>query len=407
VRQKTAVLGVPVMTDAGSLAPALKLHHFLKAHYWNGDTLGGPDQGVKWHIRVGRFVQSYFPILEGHDRFVFQQGQGYWALANWLLFDLVQDPGFRDTAVAATRATAEMQSDDGSWPYPLRERRHLKATVEGTWGALTLLRGYERTGETGWAEQALRWFHFLHQGIGFQKHGRGLAVNYFDRPRGKVPNNSVSVLWCLGEYHRILKASPFGGSDLLAPADALLTFLETVQLPNGEFPYELPSDTAPQTRTHYLCYQYNAFQCMRLLWYEEYTHDSRALELARRSAGFLATGVLPTGASRADCHHDKPEVVYYADALGMALYFADRRGLGDYKHLARRSFDWVVQQQRSDGGMIFSRGDYGCLSDRHAYPRYLAMTLYHLLLYASFEQEKLAAGTTVIPKKREDAWTSK
>jgi hypothetical protein len=73
-----------------------------------------------------------------------------------------------------------------------------------------------------------------------------------------------------------------------------------------------------------------------------------------------------------------PEVVYYADAVGMALHTVARLGWADYGALADRAFAWVLTRQRADGGFPFSRGDYLVLSDRNAYPRYLAMTLYHL-----------------------------
>jgi hypothetical protein len=65
--------------------------------------------------------------------------------------------------------------------------------------------------------------------------------------------------------------------------------------------------------------------------------------------------------------------------VAMALHTVSSLGWRDHAALADRSFGWVMAQQRADGGFDrFSRGDYGALSDRNEYPRYLAMTLHHL-----------------------------
>jgi len=89
--------------------------------------------------------------------------------------------------------------------------------------------------------------------------------------------------------------------------------------------------------------------------------------------------VLASGAVRASCASVLPEVVYYADAVGMALHTVSAQGWRDHRALADRTFRWVLAQQRPDGGFRrFSRGDYYLLSDHNEYPRYLAMTLFHL-----------------------------
>jgi hypothetical protein len=63
----------------------------------------------------------------------------------------------------------------------------------------------------------------------------------------------------------------------------------------------------------------------------------------------------------------------------MALHTVSAYGWGDYAALADRTFAFVLSRQREDGSFqYFSRRDYGVLSDRNEYPRYLAMTLYHL-----------------------------
>ena len=90
-------------------------------------------------------------------------------------------------------------------------------------------------------------------------------------------------------------------------------------------------------------------------------------------------GVLPSGAVRASCASALPEVIYYADAVAMALWSVTRPGWRAHGALADRAFSWVMAQQRPDGSFPrFSRGDYYVLYDRNEYPRYLAMTLHHL-----------------------------
>jgi hypothetical protein len=332
---------------------------------------------------VWRFVKSYAPIFP-RERFFFLQGQGYWALANWTLFDLTGDPGYRDHARRATRVILESQREDGAWVYPLRERRHLVATVEGDFGAIAMIEGHRRGLGDAHLEGARRWYAYVEREIGYQSHpSGGLAVNYFQKPRGMVPNNTAEWVWVLG---RLARAT--GEARYLERVPALLGFLEAVQLPTGELPYELASPhpaSAAETRTrvHYLCYQYNAFQCMKLAWHALEHDDARARALATRLADYLAGGVLPNGAARASCDAVLPEVVYYADAVGMALHVVTAAGWANHAGAAERAFGFVRSRQRADGGFLyFSRGDYGVLTDRNEYPRYLAMTLYHLAEFA-------------------------
>src|SRR5262249_6217573 len=60
------------------LAAARHLHAHIAARHLHDGRLSGPDQGVRWNIRVGRFVKSYLPFLGSRERFFFLQGQGYW-----------------------------------------------------------------------------------------------------------------------------------------------------------------------------------------------------------------------------------------------------------------------------------------------------------------------------------------
>ena len=356
------------------LASARALHSHLAAHHLHDGRLEGADQGVRWNIRVWRFVKSYLPALRPRERFFFLQGQAYWALGSWTLADLTGEPAYAGAARAASRVILETQRPDGAWAYPLPERRHLVATVEGDFAAIALLESHRRDGDAVALAAAVRWYDYLEREIGYQAHPAGLCVNYFQKPRGMVPNNTCEWIWVLGRL-----ASATGQSRFLEKIPAMLAFLEAVMLPTGELPYELGGPHEPRTRVHYLCYQYNAFQCMKLAWFAEEHGDARARALAVRLAGYLAGGVTASGAARASCASERPEVVYYADAVAMALHTVTRLGWADHSAAADRAFRFVLSRQRPDGGFAhFSRGDYGLLSDRNEYPRYLAMTMCHL-----------------------------
>lgn len=367
--------GVSPTPNAIALLPRVRaLHGYVGARHLHDGRLAGADQGVRWNIRVWRFVKSYLPALRPDERFYFLQGQAYWALASWTLGDLTGDPAFHAAAREATRVVRETQRDDGAWAYPLPERRHLIATVEGDFGAVAMLEAYERDGDRTLLDAALRWHAYLEREIGYQEHPAGLCVNYFQKPRGMVPNNTCEWIWVLGRFARAT-----GDAGFLEKVPAMLGFLEAVMEPTGELPYELPSVHENRLQQHYLCYQYNAFQCMKLAWHARAHGDERARALAVRLAGFLAGGVLESGAVRASCASVNPEVLYYADAVGMALHTVSSYGWADHFALADRTFRFVLGHQRADGALSpFSRGDYGVLSDRNEYPRYLAMSLYHL-----------------------------
>jgi hypothetical protein len=378
----------------GTLESARRLHAHLARHHVHGDRLEGPDQGVRWNIRVWRFAKSYLPVFP-RERFFFLQGQGYWSLASWTLFDLTADPAYRDHARRACRAILESQREDGSWAYPLRERRHLVATVEGDFGAVALIEAHRRGLGEPYLAGARKWHGYVEREIGYQAHpSGGLAVNYFQQPRGMVPNNTAEWIWTLGRLARATAESRF-----LDRVPALLTFLEAVMLPSGELPYELASShprsvAESRTRIHYLCFQYNAFQCMKLAWYALEHRDPRARALAVRLASFLATGVTHSGAVRASCGSVEPEVIYYGDAVGYALHLVTRAGWADHAAAAERAFAFVRSRQRPDGGFrYFSRGDYHVLSDRNEYPRYLASTLFHLA-----ERERADAAVSAEPQ---------
>ena len=120
----------------------------------------------------------------------------------------------------ALRQRSGLQQPEGFWLYPLPERKHLIATVEGNWGAIGLLATYAREPRKEFLQAAVRWYDYLVGTIGFQAHTPGEAINYFDKPRGKIPNNSVEAVWL---FLRLWKAT--GDARFLEHVDAMLDFL--------------------------------------------------------------------------------------------------------------------------------------------------------------------------------------
>ncbi len=52
---------------------AAKLHGYLIQAHWNGDALVGPDPGIRFNTRVGRFIKSYFSLLPWTDNLIYMQ----------------------------------------------------------------------------------------------------------------------------------------------------------------------------------------------------------------------------------------------------------------------------------------------------------------------------------------------
>jgi hypothetical protein len=355
---------------------AERLHaHLLRRHYARG-LLHGPDAGVRFNLRAWRFLKSALGFVSWGDDYVFTQTQGYWVLANWMLFEASGEPRFRDLALESTEATLALETPEGYWPYPLPERRHLIATLEGIWGAAALLASFAREPRPAFLGGAVRAYDFIVTRIGFQDHPRGKAINYFDRPRGKVPNNSVIAAWF---FLRLGKAA--GDARFLEHVKSLWDFIEAVQLPSGEIPYIVESPLE-RARQHYLCFQYNAYQFLHLAWMRELMPEVAAPAVLARLARFLQGGVKPTGACANNCAsaaRGGPEVDYYTAALGAALHEAAKLKLIENPALSERCFARVLAHQRPDGSFGYSRGDYGFLRDSRSYPRPQAMALFHLL----------------------------
>jgi hypothetical protein len=276
--------------------------------------------------------------------------------------------------------------------YPLPERRHLIATVEGNWAAIGLLASYAREPREEFLRAAVRWYDYLVGRIGFQPHTPGEAVNYFDKPRGKIPNNSVEAVWL---FLRMWKAT--GDARFAGHVDAMLEFLASTLLPNGELPY-IVEGPYERGRAHYLCYQYNAFQFLKLAWSASLRPDPRALQILPALAGFLANGVTESGASAADCFRAQPETDYFTAVLAAALREAEKLPIAgrrlpsaanrqspevnppsEVREQSDRCYARLLERQRPDGSFAYTTGDYGFLRDARSYPRPQVMTLFHLL----------------------------
>ena len=354
---------------------AEELHAFLLHRHFRDGLLSGPDYGVRFNFRAWRFLKSAFDFIPWRDDYVFMQTQGYWILANWLLYERTAEPGYRKIALATTEAVLRLQAREGFWAYPLPERKHLVATVEGSWGALGLLASHARAPRAEFLDGAVRWYDFLVSRIGFQTHDRGKAINYFDKPRGKVPNNSMLALWL---FLRLW--SETGQERFLEHVNGLFEFLAAVQRPAGEFPYVVESPYERE-REHYLCFQYNSFQFLELAWSAGLAPGKPAGALLPGLAKFLEGGVTTSGASALDCStagRAWPEVDYYTAVLAAALGEAEKLGLAD-RSLSARCYARLLERQRPDGSFWFSTGDHRFLSDHRSYPRAQAMTLFHLL----------------------------
>ncbi len=353
-----------------------RLHAYLVRRHYTRGLLRGPDPGVRFNWRLWRFAKSALDFVPWGDDYVFTQTQGNWVLANWLLFDAARSAVYRDIALESTDATLALQKAEGYWPYPLPERWHLIAALESIWGATALLATYARTSRPELLQAAIRAHDFIINKIGFQKHEPGEAINYFDKPRGKIPNNSVIAVWF---FLRLWSVS--GDERFLEHVSPLLEFIAAAQLPSGEIPYIVASPLE-KARDHYLCFQYNAHQFIHLCRSELLRPGAGAKTILTKLWEFLRRGARPNGSCANDCASvagGGPEVNYYTAALGSALHYAHRMGVDPSDEPAQRCFARVLERQRPDGSFGFSTGNYGFLIDNRSYPRQQAMTLFHLL----------------------------
>ena len=120
------------------LNAALKLHDFMTKNHWTGEALIGPDQGVRFNRRFGRYVKSLLPFLLWNDQAYYLQAQSYWVLSNWIMHDICGDRKYANFAVNCTTGILKMQRPAGYWDYPHSGWKGRIATVELVWAAIGL-----------------------------------------------------------------------------------------------------------------------------------------------------------------------------------------------------------------------------------------------------------------------------
>lgn len=366
---------------------ALRLYaHLAERHVRNDGAIVGPDPGVSLNLRITRFIKSYLRALPWRDRLYYLQAQAYWIWDNLELAKLTGDQAHRDAASKCAKVVASRQHDDGWWFYPQAEWSKRVATVEGCFAALGLLMAHEITPKDELLDAAKRWYRYMVDEIGFQDYDAdSRAINYFSNVgRGLVPNNSTLAVWFAAAL-----AKAAADDCYLEHCESMISFLSRCQLDSGELPYVVESELGPG-RTHYLCFQYNAFQFLDLAEYYRITNDDRALFVMRKLAAFLSSGLTAAGDARHNCDQGSPTMHYFTAAVSAALLRATELKLGDHSGLAARGYSRLLGLQHSDGSFDYSLHDYGFLADRRSYPRNQSMILRHLLMAAS---STLAGGT--------------
>jgi hypothetical protein len=376
VGDRSSTQEVPVATRSELTTAATSLHGYLLENHWHPPVISGPDPGIRWNARIGRFAKSYTPFLPWRDNLIYSQAQKYWIQSNLLFDDLgISSNSGLDMAIQTADYLRTSQMPEGYWEYPNPEWKDRIATVEGNYAAIGLLLVEERTRGGRFLDGAKRWYDYTVDGIGFQHLERTLAINYFGNlPGNRIPNNSASTV----RVYAML-ADATGDDSYLEFCGPMVAFMASVQTSAGELPYAATGVTGGD-RPHFLCYQYNAFQFLNIVDYWTLTKDPAAEPLLTGLVEFLRTGQNPDGSSRYDCTNPRPEVVYYTGALAAALATATHLGMGDHRDAVRLATDRLLSHQRMDGGFPYSFGNYGYLSDTRSYPRYLSMILTHLAM---------------------------
>ncbi len=358
-----------------------RLHKHLQKMHWTGEAITGPDPGIRFNARIGRFVKGYLNFLPWRDNLIYAQAQKYWIVANWFMHDLEFTGASenREFAINCTDFLCRIQRPQGYWEYPNPEWRGRIATVEGNYASIGLLETFNRTQDVKLLQGAKKWVDYAIEHIGFQEDGEFLAINYFGNyGTAMVPNNSASAVRV---FAMLAKAAH--DDRYLEKCRPMVRWLNHVQLASGELPYYVrpPQEEGKADRIHFLCHQYNAFEFLNLADYYDISGDREILPVLQKLAKYLAIGITATGACRYTCGKEFPEVAYYTTALGAALRRATCMDFGNYSTLADKAYSRLLSQQKRDGNFAFySRKNYGFLSDKRSYARYLAMILYHLLL---------------------------
>ena len=359
------------------LEAARRLQQFLVDRFWTGEALVGPDNGVRFNRRVGRFIKSALPFVRWSDDCYYLQAQGYWVMSNWLLHDLAGDPDAADLADRCARDILKQQQPEGYWRYSHPGWAGRVTTVECIFGGLGLLTAYERTGERAFLEGAARAYGFLVGTTGFQPADQGYAINYFaGRATALVPNNSTLALYYFGRLAQVAQDDRY-----LEHCTPLVLFLISAQQTTGELPYAIRTALYP-SRPHFQCYQYNAFELTDLAEYYRATEDRSVLPLIERLCDYLLPSVKGDGSTRFDCSNGTTQIIYNTAAIAAALCTVRRMGLCQPTDAEERAYRYILGQQDRLGGFGFSRREHHLLRDRRYYPRAMAMILYHLLVKA-------------------------
>jgi hypothetical protein len=357
------------------LQSALRLHEYLANQHWDGCALVGPDVGIRFNYRIGRFVKGYLRRLQWNDNYCYVQAQGYWILSNWQLYAIFGQEKYLHFAVRCSEYLLAQQRADGAWVYPNPEWRGRIATGEGAWGSLGLLESFRQTGDAKFLVGAQKWYEFVVQKIGFQQVGGESAVNYFYGRKGsRIPNVSSFFLRLLAELARVTRQDVY-----LQRSNGLLKFLQAAQKPTGEFPYAVKGESRGKCPPHFQCYQYNAFACLDLMRYCEFSGDNSVLPMIQRVLSFLHQGLAKDGHSFFACGNRHREIVYHTAVMAQAFARARQFGIDGCEAKANRAYSYLLKSQRLDGSFGFSRRDYFFLGDERSYPRSLAMILYQLL----------------------------
>ncbi|MFX0200270.1 MAG: hypothetical protein ACFFCW_29475, partial [Candidatus Hodarchaeota archaeon] len=218
------------------LEVSLKLHDYIFMNHWNGKGIFGPDNGVRFNYRIGRFLKNYLGFINWKDNYYYLQAQGYWIMDNWILFDILGEKKYSNTAIDCSSYVLQRQKPSGYWEYPNPAWKGRVTTVEGTFGALSLLETYKRTNEKRFLNGALKWYDFTEKETGYLQYKDGLAINYFANRRNTslVPNNSTLQLMFIATLYEYTKEDQY-----LALVDRLIKFIDCVQRQTGELPYSV------------------------------------------------------------------------------------------------------------------------------------------------------------------------
>jgi hypothetical protein len=95
---------------------------------------------------------------------------------------------------------------------------------------------------------------------------------------------------------------------------------------------------------------------------------------------YLGSGVAADGHVFVDCKKTFGHILYHTAVVSAAFAMAGRLGFAGFAVRRDHTLAYVLSRQQGDGSFVFSRGDYGVLSDQRSYPRVLSMMLFHFMV---------------------------